>query len=181
MRLLKLLFFIFAFTPYWLHATESALQININTANASQLKQALSGIGDKKAQAIVEYRNAHGAFNSVYDLMLVNGIGKKTVEKNLDRIILSDQSTDSAESTSDQSVAESAPKPADTVESIPEIQNNVDSSESAPPGVQIQNETSQQIESVKDLEQADIEPDFSDTEISPQSLQSVETDVKKSK
>lgn len=59
--------------------------ININYADLNQLQQ-LDGIGKVKAQAIIDYREAHGAFRTVNELINVDGIGEKTLEKNLDRI-----------------------------------------------------------------------------------------------
>lgn len=59
--------------------------VNINTADLNQL-QTLNGIGEVKAQAIIDYREAHGAFRSVDELTNVKGIGDKTLEKNRDRI-----------------------------------------------------------------------------------------------
>ena len=53
--------------------------ININTATAEEL-MALNGIGEKKAAAIIEYRNTYGAFASIEDLTKVSGIGAKTLE-----------------------------------------------------------------------------------------------------
>lgn len=53
--------------------------ININTATAEQLT-ALNGIGEKKAAAIVEYRQKHGEFTTVDELVNVSGIGEKTLE-----------------------------------------------------------------------------------------------------
>jgi len=60
-----------------------AAQININTASAEQLT-ALQGIGEAKAAAIVEHREAHGSFRSIDQLVDVKGIGLKLVEKNRD-------------------------------------------------------------------------------------------------
>ena len=55
--------------------------ININTATAEQLT-ALKGVGFKKAEAIVSFRDSHGKFQNVDELARVKGIGSKTVEKN---------------------------------------------------------------------------------------------------
>ena len=57
--------------------------VNINSADATTLAANIKGIGTKKAEAIVAYRDQHGAFSRAEDLAKVRGIGKKTVEKNL--------------------------------------------------------------------------------------------------
>ncbi|MFT3905189.1 MAG: helix-hairpin-helix domain-containing protein [Steroidobacteraceae bacterium] len=56
--------------------------VNINTADAATLARELSGVGDVKAAAIVEYRQKHGQFKTIDDLALVPGIGSKFVERN---------------------------------------------------------------------------------------------------
>lgn len=61
--------------------------VNINTAGVEELCN-LSGIGEVKARAIVEYREQNGKFASIDDLAKVKGIGPKTVEKNRARIRL---------------------------------------------------------------------------------------------
>jgi len=48
----------------------------------------MTGIGESKAKAIVEYRKTHGNFKSIQELENVDGIGLKTVEKNKDKISL---------------------------------------------------------------------------------------------
>lgn len=58
----------------------AAAQININEADAAGL-QNLPGIGPAKAQAIIQYRTAHGPFKRVDDLNNVSGIGDKTLER----------------------------------------------------------------------------------------------------
>ncbi len=54
--------------------------VDINRATAQELTS-LQGIGPPKAQAIVEYRQKKGQFNSTKDLTKVKGIGPKIVEK----------------------------------------------------------------------------------------------------
>ncbi|MFD2189716.1 ComEA family DNA-binding protein [Pistricoccus aurantiacus] len=61
--------------------------ININTASAELLAE-LPGIGEIKASAIVENRQANGAFSSVDDLARVKGIGENTIDKLRDQIEL---------------------------------------------------------------------------------------------
>ena len=55
-----------------------ASSININLADAKKLVE-LKGVGEKKAQAIVTYRQLHGQFKSVNDLAQVKGIGEKSL------------------------------------------------------------------------------------------------------
>ena len=66
----------------------AADKVNINTADAATIDAVLVNVGPAKAQAIVDYRKANGAFKSAEELAMVKGIGLKTVEKNRDRIEL---------------------------------------------------------------------------------------------
>ena len=62
--------------------------VDVNTATVEQLAEALNGVGESKAQAIVEYREANGPFEHIDELVNVRGIGIATVDKNRDRILL---------------------------------------------------------------------------------------------
>ena len=64
-------------------------KVNINTADVATIDRVLVNIGPAKAEAIVAYRKANGAFRSVEQLALVKGVGLKTIEKNRDRIVVS--------------------------------------------------------------------------------------------
>lgn len=55
-------------------------KININSADVTEL-QKLSGVGLKKAQDIVNYREQNGNFKNIEDLVNVSGIGEKSIEK----------------------------------------------------------------------------------------------------
>jgi competence protein ComEA len=60
--------------------------VNINTADAATMARELNGVGLKRAQAIVEYRQKNGPFKSVDELALVKGIGAAAVAKNRELI-----------------------------------------------------------------------------------------------
>ena len=66
----------------------AAERVNINTADAGTLDRVLVGVGPSKAEAIVAYRKANGAFRSADQLASVKGIGLATIEKNRDRILV---------------------------------------------------------------------------------------------
>ena len=61
-------------------------KVNINTATVEELKT-LKGVGEKKAEAIIEYRKKNGSFQTKEDLMKVRGIGKKLFESFQERIV----------------------------------------------------------------------------------------------
>lgn len=64
------------------------ITVNINTASAEELAIMLLGVGEKKAEEIVTYREHYGDFKFARDLVNVKGIGEATVEKNIERIKL---------------------------------------------------------------------------------------------
>ena len=59
-----------------------AAVVNLNTADADTLATVIIGVGDARAQAIVEYRDEYGPFKSIDDIVLVKGIGPSILEKN---------------------------------------------------------------------------------------------------
>ncbi|MFC6298393.1 competence protein ComEA [Pseudomonas sp. CCM 7893] len=67
-------------------SNEQVGNVNLNTADVETLKRDLSGVGAAKAMAIVNYRDNHGPFASVDELLQVNGIGKSLLEKNRNKL-----------------------------------------------------------------------------------------------
>ena len=68
-----------ATAPSW-----AAEPIDINTASAEVLAESIVGVGPTRAAEIVAYRQLHGPFTSVDDLVLVRGIGKSIVDRSRD-------------------------------------------------------------------------------------------------
>ncbi|MFH7828683.1 helix-hairpin-helix domain-containing protein [Kluyvera chengduensis] len=69
-------------------AEDEGTRVSINTASAEALAQAMNGVGLKKAQAIVSYREEYGPFKTVDDLKQVPGMGSSLVERNLAHLTL---------------------------------------------------------------------------------------------
>lgn len=67
---------------------EEGTQISINSASAEDLAHAMNGVGLKKAQAIIAYRDEYGPFKTIDDLKQVPGIGNSLVERNLTHLTL---------------------------------------------------------------------------------------------
>ena len=63
----------------------AAEKINLNTATLEELTT-LERIGPKYAQRIIDYRETHGPFEKIEDIMKVKGIGQKTFDANKDVI-----------------------------------------------------------------------------------------------
>ena len=72
--------------------------ININTATAEEISEALTGIGPSKAEAIVEYREANGNFRHADELVNVKGIGLSTVDRNRGYILVEEPNAKSKKS-----------------------------------------------------------------------------------
>lgn len=71
------------------HTNKKLQSVNINSADAQTIASSLHGIGAKRAEAIVAYRNQNGPFKSVDDLSKIKGISKKIIDDNRERITLS--------------------------------------------------------------------------------------------
>lgn len=67
--------------------TNTSTKVNINTATLKDLIT-LNGIGESKAQAILEYRTKNGNFKTLEDLKKVSGIGEAAYEKIKDNICI---------------------------------------------------------------------------------------------
>lgn len=63
-------------------------RISINSAPAEELARVMNGVGLKKAQAIVSYREEYGPFKTLDDLKQVPGMGGALVERNLAHLTL---------------------------------------------------------------------------------------------
>ena len=63
-------------------ASAFAGPVNINQADADTLAHELQGVGEKRAAAIVAYRDQHGKFTQAEQLVNVSGIGQRVYEQN---------------------------------------------------------------------------------------------------
>ena len=84
-----------------------ATPVNVNTADAATIATSLTGVGKKKAEAIVADRTKNGPFKTADDLKRVSGIGEKTVAANKADILL----TDTKPAAATASAAKPAPAP----------------------------------------------------------------------
>lgn len=66
------------------------VRVDINQAGANELSEVLDGVGVIKAEAIIRYREAHGGFRSAEELANVKGIGMAIVDRNMTRIVVSE-------------------------------------------------------------------------------------------
>ncbi len=90
MQKIKILFaaLLLSFSLFsWAGEPVKATPVNLNTATVAELVT-LSGIGQSKAEAIIEYRKQIGSFKNINEITMVKGIGNATFEKNKDRLTI---------------------------------------------------------------------------------------------
>lgn len=106
-------FVISLFAPCVFAESTTAL-VNINKAEVADLDE-LDGIGKKKAEAIISYRDAHGEFKALEELKEVPGIGEKLFDKLKDNVSLgeADEVTSTAEAAPDAKNTDKQPNTAD--------------------------------------------------------------------
>ncbi|RUO60214.1 ComEA family DNA-binding protein [Pseudidiomarina insulisalsae] len=67
---------------------QQVINVNINTASAAELAMSLTGVGQRRAEAIVALREQLGGFTDANQLMQIKGIGPRLIELNKERIEL---------------------------------------------------------------------------------------------
>ena len=87
-------------------------EVDLNSANKAEL-QALKGIGPKKAEDIIAYREAHGGFKSVDELLNVKGVGKATLEKLRSELVVDNQPAEEAKGKNTEQANDKSEKKAD--------------------------------------------------------------------
>lgn len=78
----KVLLLLILFMPVYLYA---AGKVNINTADKETL-MTIKGVGEKRADAIIAYRESNGEFKSVEDLSKVSGVSTTIVDENRENL-----------------------------------------------------------------------------------------------
>ena len=69
-------------------SAEQQDRVNINTATAQELAERLANVGPRRAEAIVNFREEHGPFTHIEQLLDVPGIGAGLLERNQSRLTL---------------------------------------------------------------------------------------------
>jgi competence protein ComEA len=64
--------------------------ININTADKEALMSVITGVGEKKAEAIIAYREENGPFKSIDELTNIKGVGQGMVDKHREMLSTSE-------------------------------------------------------------------------------------------
>jgi len=83
----KILIAVFVTSLLIIHSQVFAQAIDVNQATLEELVENLNGVGAHEAQAIIDYREQYGDFDSMEELLQVKGIGLSTLENNKDRLV----------------------------------------------------------------------------------------------
>ena len=89
------------------YPAQAEQRVNINTADAQTIASVLNGVGLKKAEAIVSYREANGRFDAPADLTKVKGIGPGILARNEGRIAIDGAAASDGSSTATATTDES--------------------------------------------------------------------------
>ena len=73
--------------PCYLSAAD---KVNINTASREILMSEIKGVGEKRADAIIAYREQNGPFKSVDELRNVTGVGQSILDENRDSLTVNE-------------------------------------------------------------------------------------------
>lgn len=94
--------------------------VNINTADLKTLQDNLTGIGEKKAQAIIDYRTEKGGFKTLEEIQEVKGIGPKLFEKiKADLVLTETPSASNPNPTPELSTTSNTSNPVTTTSTLP--------------------------------------------------------------
>jgi competence protein ComEA len=80
----------------------NAESVNINTATAKEIATAIKGVGIKKANAIVSYREKNGPFQTIDEITKVSGVGIKTLQQNQSNLTVDAPTTSTTITTGTQ-------------------------------------------------------------------------------
>jgi competence protein ComEA len=72
--------------PQTAKEVQTVAKIDLNKADAKTLSKSVKGIGQKRAEAVVKYREDHGKFKSIEDLAKVKGFGHRFVQSHLSKL-----------------------------------------------------------------------------------------------
>ncbi|ASQ46375.1 ComEA family DNA-binding protein [Legionella clemsonensis] len=75
-----------AVSPTYTKTKTSQGKINLNKADVATLAKSVKGIGKKRAESIVRYREEHHGFKTIEELSQVKGLGKQFVKNNLSQL-----------------------------------------------------------------------------------------------
>ena len=81
----KLKSILIGFTLAGLSLPALANQVNLNTASKDELMKGITGLTEKQAQAIIDYRKKEGVFAKVPELLHI-GIGRDVIAPNYDKL-----------------------------------------------------------------------------------------------